>query len=504
MQPGPIIKLRNLTYTYPGYNTAPVTALRAVKLDVARGEMVVLTGPSGSGKTSLLWCINGLIPNSARKGGVFSGEAMVAGMNTTTHSVAELSRSVGTVFQNPDQQIVMNNVGSEIAFGLENRRVPPEEIEVKIKEAAELLKIEHLLNRETSDLSWGEKQRVAIASVLVMQPEIVVMDEPFSGLDPRASSNLASVLETLNRKLGITFMIAEHRVGHLEDLMDRIVVMKDGQILYDGSPGMELSSALKPHGVILPESGCRMSENDSVLNIRPKSDFSGRDPVIELIDVGFTYPGSSSPALNKISLKIYPSQITIILGSNGSGKSTLARHLNGTLRPDSGKVILFGEDMSGRPPKNLTRFVGLVSQHADHQLFEENIVNELSFGLENIGVPDEEIKSRISDILSSFDLGHIDPKTPPLRLSVGEKQRICIASVLIMKTPVVVLDEPSLGLDEGLKRRLTDTLKGMCRDQRSVVVMTHDLEFASLCADRVLVMDHGKIGYDSLSCDVSI
>ncbi|MCK9306912.1 MAG: energy-coupling factor ABC transporter ATP-binding protein [Methanoculleus sp.] len=501
MQPGSIVKIRDLTYTYPGYNTAPVTALRAVNLDIASGETVVLTGPSGSGKTSLLRCINGLIPHSDRKGGKFSGEVTVAGMNTAMHSVAEISEAVGTVFQNPDQQIVTTSVDSEIAFGLENRGVLPEEIEVKIKGAAELLGIGHLLKRETSDLSWGEKQRVAIASVLVMQPEIVVMDEPFSGLDPQASSNLVSVLDELNRKFNITFIIAEHRVGHLADLMDRIVVMKGGMVLYDGPPGDNLSAVTKSHGVVLPESGCRVSDDTSLFDSLPGTGFNHRTPVIELIDVGFTYPCSLSPALDDISLKIYDSQITVILGSNGSGKSTLARHLNGTLKPDSGKVILFGEDTSGRQVRNITHLVGLVSQHADYQLFEENITEEFSFGPGNMGMPDEDIRSRIPGMIASFDLGHIDPKTPPLRLSAGERQRVAIGSVLMMKTPVVVLDEPTLGLDEGLKRNLAGTLKKLCRERHSVVVMTHDLEFASFCADRVLLMDSGKIGYDSLNCE---
>jgi energy-coupling factor transporter ATP-binding protein EcfA2 len=502
MQPGPIVRIRDLTYAYPGYDTAPVTAIRGVNLDIASGEKVVLTGPSGSGKTSLLRCINGLIPNSDRRRGAFSGEVTVAGMNTATHSVAELSRAVGTVFQNPDQQIVANCVDAEIAFGLENKGVPPGEIEVKIQEAAELLGIEHLLSRETADLSWGEKQRVAIASVLVMRPQVVVMDEPFSGLDPQASANLAAVLDDLNRRFQITFVIAEHRVGHLADLTDRIVVMKSGAILYDGPPGEELSSVVRSHGVVLPEPGCSVPGDTSFLDTLPKTGFNHLIPIIELIGVGFAYPCSSSPALDGVSLKIYRSQITAVLGSNGSGKSTLARILNGILKPDTGTVLLFGEETHRGRAKKIAQAVGLVSQHADHQLFEENLVEEFSFGPKNMGAPDEEIERRIPEMIAAFDLGHIDPKTPPLRLSAGEKQRIAIGSVLMMKTPVVVLDEPTLGLDERLKQRFADTLKELCRERRSVVVMTHDLEFASACADRVVVMDSGTIGYDSLHCEV--
>ncbi len=258
--------------------------------------------------------------------------------------------------------------------------------------------------------------------------------------------------------------------------MDRIVVLKEGTILYDGPPGENLSVVIKAHGIVLPESGCRMSDDTSLIRSLPGNGFDHRTPVIELIDVGFTYPCSPAPALDNVSLKIYGSQITAILGSNGSGKSTLARHLNGTLKPDSGRVILFGEDTSGKHVKNITHLVGLVSQHADYQLFEENIIKEFSFGPENVGMSDEDVKSRIPGMIALFDLGHIDPKTPPLRLSAGERQRIAIGSVLMMKTPAVILDEPTLGLDEGLKRNLADTLKRLCRERHSVVVMTHDLK----------------------------
>ncbi len=495
-----MVRIRDLTYAYPGYDTAPVTAVRGVDLDIAGGEKVVITGPSGSGKSTLLRCINGLIPNADRRGGTFSGEVTVAGMSTATHSVAELSRAVGTVFQNPDQQIVASSVDAELAFGLENSQVPPGEIEVRIHEAAELLGIEHLLSRETADLSWGEKQRVAIASVLVMRPEVVVMDEPFSGLDPQASANLAAVLDDLNGRFGITLVIAEHRVGHLAGLAERIVVMKNGAVLYDGPPGEKLSSAVRSHGVVLPEPGCGVPGDASLFGTLPKRGFDGRCPVLELVDVGFTYPCSASPALDAVSLKIYASEITAVLGSNGSGKSTLARVLNGVLKPDSGKVLLFGEETHRGQAKKIAQAVGLVSQHADHQLFEESIVGEFSFGPKNMGAPDEEIERRIPEMIAAFDLGHIDPKTPPLRLSAGEKQRVAIGSVLMMQTPVVVLDEPTLGLDERLKQNFADTLKDICRERRSVVVMTHDLEFASACADRVVVMDGGRIKRDSQRC----
>ncbi|MDK2974304.1 MAG: energy-coupling factor transport system ATP-binding protein [Methanofollis sp.] len=491
--PVPMIRMRDLNYTYPGYNTPPVAALRSVDLDIERGEKVVVTGPSGSGKTSLLKCINGIIPHSDRNGGTFSGEVTVGGMDTRAHPVAELSRIVGTVFQNPDHQIVTNRVDAEIAFGLENRGVPPEEIETKIRRVAKLLGIEDLLERETAELSWGEKQKVAVASVLVMEPEVVVMDEPFSGLDPASSSNLARVLDSLNDAAGVTLIVAEHRVGRLAAAADRVVVMKDGAVVYDGPPVEDLATLARSRGVVLPDAAPAIAGND----LPRRSSGAGKRPAIKAIDLVFAYPGAPVRALDGVSLKIFEGEITVVLGANGSGKSTFARHLNGLLRPDAGKILLFGEEMAGIPPRTIARRVGLVSQHADHQLFEESIADEFAFGPENTGVPASEIERRIPGVLAALGLGHIDPKTPPLRLSAGEKQRVAIGSVLIMNTPIVVLDEPTLGLDEGLKRRLAETLKEMCRQRQSVVVMTHDLEFASACADRIVSMDRGKIVCDS-------
>ena len=481
---GPAVRIRNLSYRYPGYNTAPSVALDDINLDIRYGEKVLVSGASGSGKSSLLRCINGIIPNSGRKGSEFSGEVFVAGMNTRSYSIAEISGIVGTVFQNPDQQIVTNSVESEIAFGLENLRTPPDEIGKRIGNITGLMHIEHLLERETSDLSWGEKQKVAIASVLVMEPKIVVMDEPFSGLDPRSAASLGELLNTLNRRFNLTIILAEHRTEQVSGMVDRVVNLEKGRIIYDGPPEGTGSVPI--------------SKGTDYPFVRPAPSGMECTPAIELAGVSYSYPGSSSPAVDNISVGFYPSMITVVLGSNGSGKSTLSKHLNGLLRPDSGCICLYGEEITGQGKESVTKKVGLVSQHADHQLFEESIPGEFSFGPANIGIPEEEINRRVPEVLSALDLGHIDLNTPPLRLSAGEKQRIAIGSILVMETPVIVLDEPTLGLDNRLKDALAAELRRRAMKGGCIIVMTHDLEFAStLRPERVLVMENGRISHDS-------
>lgn len=489
----PAVRIKNLTYRYPGYNTSPVTALKEIDLEILEGEKVLITGPSGSGKSSLLRCINGLIPNSD-KGGEFSGDVWIYGMNTREHSVPEISRYVGTVFQNPDYQIVSDRVDFEIAFGLENLAVPPEEIESNIEEIAELLKIPHLLERSTSELSWGEKQKVAIASVLVMKPKIIVLDEPFSGLDPASFANLVNLLNELNREPGITVIIVEHRTGDLYLHMDRIVEIEDGAIVSDRRRTADANRLNSPQA---PVTGAGNSINlrDSLVQKTPV--ISGGNPAVELRDVSFSYPGAERPAISGLSLKINENEITVILGSNGSGKSTLAKHLNGTLKPDSGEVFLLGGNVAGTAKRDLVKMSGLVSQHADSQLFGENITEEFSFGPENTGMAEAEIERLIPEIISSLDLDRIDKNSPLLRLSAGQKQRIAIGSVLMMQTRVLVLDEPTIGLDHRLKENLSETLKEIAGSGRCVIVMTHDIGFAASCAQRVLTMDKGKITGDS-------
>jgi energy-coupling factor transport system ATP-binding protein len=496
-RPEPAVLIRDLSFRYPRtVSGRSVTALRSISLAIEPGELVVITGPSGSGKSSLLRCFNGLIPHATK--GVMEGDVIIHGMNTRDHEIAEFAPRVGLVFQDPAFQLITGDVTSEIAFGLENLGHPADGIGREISACAELLHIRHLLGRPVTDLSWGERQRVAIASVLAMHPSVLVMDEPFSGIDASAGQVLMEVVQKIRRDYKTTVIIFEHRISLLREAADRLVVLDGGNIVSDGLfsdrdyPGSEtrVHGAGKGH---LPQ---KTPAREAVAYRQLSLPAMPHPPAVSFRQVDFRYPGSAGPVLDGVSLDLYPGEITMITGQNGSGKSTLLKLCNGLLHPDAGSMLVQGEPVGRRTVAILSKTVGLLCQHADYQLFESTISGELAFAPGNIGMSRERIAARMSDVLRECVLAHLDTETPPLGLSGGEKQRVAIAGLFMMDTPVVVLDEPTFGLDYRLKRALAMALEGMKAQQKTVVVATHDEEFAALCADRFIHIAGGSIVSD--------
>lgn len=477
----PILSLRNLSFRYPRtISGRSITALQGISLDIFPGEFTVVTGPSGSGKSTLARCLNGLIPHAAE--GSFTGDVIVAGRNTKEHDVPDLAESVGMVFQDPGYQIVTGDVESEIAFGLEIRNVPEQEMRGRVKETLQLLHIGHLAGRAIRDLSWGERQRVAIASILTVRPSVVVMDEPFSGLDAAAGEGLSGLLSDLKRNSGTTIIVFEHRTHPLRTLADRWVVLEKGKIVYSGSPG-----------------GVQESGAPEEILVREASFSPVTDPSLALRNVTFRYPGMRVPALENVSLAFYPGDITILSGPNGSGKTTLLKHLNGLHVPDSGEVLLGNSPINRMTVAEIARNVGLLNQHADYQIFESTIAEELAFGPRNLGKPEQELAGIVEKARTLCSLDHIDPGTPPLGLSGGEKQRVALAGILAMDTPVIVLDEPTFGLDPVLKTGLILLLQKLRDLERTVIVATHDAEFARMCGNRFVRIASGRVESDSRS-----
>lgn len=464
------------------------TALRHVSLAISAGECTVVSGPSGSGKSTLARCLNGLIPHATR--GTMEGDAIIAGMNTRDHDVPDFAGHVGMVFQDPACQMVTGDVESEIAFGLEIRNFPEQEIREGLDRAIRLLHIGHLAGRTIHELSWGERQRVAIASVLAARPQILVMDEPFSGIDASGAQSLVSLLAELKEVRNTTIIVFEHRTGFLRHLADRWIVMQEGAIVSDEKPDpagpcpdlMDSSGNTGPRARLLRFSGSFFPGE------------TGKEiPSVSFRDVVYRYPGARAPALAGISLAFRPGEITILYGANGSGKTTLLKHCNGLLAPDSGSVFLAENSLSQLTVAEAAGTVGLLNQHADYQLFEGTIADEIAFGPGNLGKNREEIREIVERIRSLCSLNHIDPSTPPLGLSGGEKQRVALAGILAMETPVVALDEPTFGLDPGLKSSLGNLLRTLCSSGKTVIVATHDEEFAERYGDRFIRIASGRI-----------
>jgi energy-coupling factor transporter ATP-binding protein EcfA2 len=480
----PAIVVQGLTFRHPPTASGRVvTALKEVNLSIFRGEVVGIAGVSGSGKSTFCYCLNGLIPHHIP--GVMNGTVTVLGMDTRSWRVTDLAARVGLVFQNPEDQLFSSDVESEIAFGPEQMGWPEEQIEGAIEHSMEVLDIKRLRKRDIGELSWGERQRVAIASAIAVRPEILILDEPFSGIDKTTSLRLVGLVLGLNRSSGTTIILTEQRLNWLVPVANRLVVFDQGTVIYDGD------------SETLPSWYKREEQSYSVSTSLINDKLLEKTAVISIRDLVFHYPGRKQNVLSIQRLDIFQGEITVIQGPNGSGKSTLIRHLNGILKQDSGELQIGGQDVRGKSTAELSRTVGILFQHADYQLFAETIYDELAFGPENLRVPDPQVKERVEEIAATLSIDRLGLKTPPLGLSSGEKQRVAIGSLLTMKTPIVVLDEPTLGLDRRCKRTVGEVLKKLRDSGASVIVATHDEEFSQFISDRTIILERGAVASDT-------
>jgi energy-coupling factor transport system ATP-binding protein len=493
----PAVIIRDLSFRYPKtVSGRKVTALSHISLTIQPGEFVLVTGQSGSGKSTLARCLNGLIPHATN--GAMEGQVVVNGLDTRDHDVPEFASHVGMIFQDPGSQLVTGDVGSEIAFGLEIRNLPKDEIRTRMDQAAGLLRIGQLMDRPIGDLSWGERQRVAIASVLVVWPSILVMDEPFSGLDSDSAQDLARTLEELSNS-GTTIIVFEHRIVQLLPLTDHLVAMQEGTIVSDWKPraSFRVPDLGKPRSLGNSSSSPAVStRKNSPAICRAVVDPHLLRPSLSVRDVYYRYPGRQAGTLEGITLDFRPGEVTVITGANGSGKTTLLKHCNGLLTPDRGSVSLGTESLSRKTVAAAAQTVGLLNQHADYQIFESTITDEIAFGPRNLGRPEEEIRRVTGEIRNRCSLSHIDPSTPPLGLSGGEKQRVALAGILAMDTPIIILDEPTFGLDYELKIALARYLRQLSETGKTVIVATHDEEFGTACGDRFIRIAAGRVEED--------
>jgi energy-coupling factor transport system ATP-binding protein len=524
-----LIEVKDLKYTYP-HSEKPV--LMDISLTVQPGEFILLTGPSGCGKTTFCRCLNGLVPKFYS--GVMEGTVKIAGLDTRENPIMKLAQHVGLIFQNPDNQIFALTVEKDIAFGLENLGVCKDKMYKEIEWAVETTGLQQLRQRATHELSGGQKQRLTIASVLAMRPEIIVMDEPTAFLDPVGAEHIFSVLDRLNKELGITIILIEHRMDLAAKYVDRMIVLSEGRVVNDGEPAkvfaddqtrllgvgiprvFELARRLNSRGVNfnrLPVSAQQFY--DEFKNRLPNdirrgakrfddlSEFTGEyhhHPAIEVKDICFTYPGGVE-ALNDVSLTIYHGDYVAIMGENGAGKTTLVKHFNGLLKPFSGEVVVDSVDVSTLSVAQLARNIGLVFQNPDDQLFEETVEKEISFALRNFGFDESVIEQRVTWALNLLDLTEYRHKSP-FTLSGGERKRVALASVLAWDPDILVLDEPTIGQDYGQKERLRHFLTHLRSQGKTVVIVTHDVEFVAESQPRIVLMAGGRVVDDGSSKEI--
>ncbi len=518
-----MISIKHLTFSYNGTSTY---ALRDINLNITDGEFVLVTGPSGGGKSSLCRCFNGLIPHF--HGGQISGQIEVQGLNPIEQSPKKLAARVGMIFQDPENQLIAMDVEREIAFPMENLAFPRNLISRRVEESLDTLGIAHLRYRPIHELSGGEKQKVAIASVLALHPEVLVLDEPTSELDPKSAEDVLSIIQRLNDELGITIVLIEHRLDRVVHMVDRLVIIDEGCIVADGNPravlGKEKTAnigigippiiklvqefrkkGVQIDGIPLTVKEARLMLDPIFSKAKAKSQFlesqrNGAKPIIDIHKLWYAY-SQNSVALKDINFGIGEGEFVAIMGRNASGKTTLLKHTNGLLKPTKGKVRVNGTDTEKSTVAQLARHVGFSFQNPNDHLFSDTVEDEIAFTLKNLGFGNEERKVRIEKMLDLFHLEHYR-KRYPRSLSGGERQRVALASVIAAKPKVLVLDEPTRGMEYQLKNDLMAFLNDYRAQGNTVILISHDVETVAEHADRVIMLSEGRVVVDSTTQEV--
>jgi energy-coupling factor transport system ATP-binding protein len=508
------ISIENLTFTYQG-NGRPT--LKNINGQIEDGTFIVIMGHGGAGKSTLCYSFNALIPKFFR--GKYEGHVLVKGQEVARCIVAEMSRLVGLVLQDFEAQLFSTNVELEMAFGPENLCLPRPEIERRIQRYLAFVGLEKLCNREPASLSGGQKQRLAIGSVLAVEPKILVMDEPTTDLDPLGREEVLSVAKGI-REEGRTLLIVDHE-PETAITADQIWLIRDGQIVSQGPPleilldvpTMQLCG-IKPLPMVelfrsMNWQGNPLTVEKAIELIQKHNLTQRRKPKVTTVSTGhiqgspilkaeglrYIYPTYPVEALRGIDLSIHEGEFIAILGQNGSGKTTLAKHFNGLLRPTSGRILVKNKPTAEYNHRELARCVGYVFQNPDHQIFARAVVEEVGFGLKMQGELPKTIEKRVGEVLEGVGLQGYEQKIP-FALTKGERQRVAVASVLATQPQVIILDEPTTGLDYRHQRNMMEMLKRLNNRGHTIIIITHSMWVAAEYAKRTIVMKDGHILLD--------
>ena len=518
-----VITVENLRYQYPH---AEKLALDGITFSVERGEFIGIIGENGAGKSTLSQALIGLVPQFYK--GAYGGKVIVNGKEAGNTPVAQMCGNVGLVFQNPFNQLsgAKDTVYDEVAFGMQNLGVPREEMHKRAEEALKLLDIWQYRERNPFDLSGGQMQRVAIASVLVMRPDVIVLDEPTSQLDPEGSEEVFRAVEKLT-KSGITILMIEQKIEKLAAYCSRILLLHQGkQIAFDTPQKIFSMENLEDYGVqapaftricraenvTLPDGTYPVTVEEAVGVMQAKhaldasSELSGSNGLdgsnsaddavkrsmemfrIEHLDFSYL---ENVPILKDLNLHL-DGRPTAIIGQNGAGKTTLVKLLKGLLKPVSGNIYFRGEDMAGKTVAMLAGNVGYVFQNPDDQIFKYNVLDEVMFGPLNIGMDPERAKSEAKKALELTGLAGKEGENP-YDLEMYERKMTAIASVLAMDTDVLILDEPTIAQDWRGRRIIGSIIRSLTERGKLVIAILHDMDFVAENFERVIVMAHGKV-----------
>ena len=535
-----MIEIQELTFRYTG---SKKNVLENISLSIEKGGFVGIIGESGAGKTSLCNCINGLIPHHYE--GDFYGSVKVDGTDTFDIDAGKLALKVGSVFQDIESQITGYFVEDEILFGLENFGIPADQIEQRITDSLETLGIAELRHKEISSLSGGQKQKLVIAAILALEPDVLVLDEPTGELDPASSVQIFTLLKKLNEEKGITIVVAEQKIMLLCEFVKKLIVLEKGTCVHYG----EIRSTLT-HKKEMEEAGINcprvltltakmveenlvpknMKSEDSIcLNAEEAADFikkvakidstkgnqvaytaarksdknKGTDmsfssltgnsapddnAVLEFQNVAFSYNETAN--VHNLNVKVKKGDFISIIGSNGAGKSTFSKLCNGLLKPSSGDVLVLGESTKKRKVSSLAKHIGFLFQNPDRQICCATVREEIAFSLKNNGIPQDEIEKRVTDTLNEFGF---DGDSEPFNMSRGQRQRLCLACLIALNPEILILDEPTTGLDYRECMEVMGKIAELNNKGTTVIMVCHDMEVVLDFAKTIIVMNRGEI-----------
>ncbi len=524
MENQPIISFAHFGFQY---TAQAEPTLYDIDLTISKGEKVLIAGPSGCGKSTLAHCINGLIPNSYP--GSTTGTLTVGGKDAKKMSLFDLSQVVGTVLQDSDGQFIGLTVAEDLAFALENDAMPQEKMKNLVTEIAQVVDVEKILGNAPQEISGGQKQRVALGGVMVSGVDVLLFDEPLANLDPATGKKAVELIDEIQKKTGCAVIIIEHR---LEDVLhrkvDRIVLMGEGRILYDGDPDALLCTDLLPrsgireplyvtalkyagvpltkenHPAFLPELQLTEEQKDQVVQwfhrLPEPEQEAEKEELLHAENLCFSYhPGR--PVLKNISTSIRKGEMVSIVGTNGAGKSTFSKVLCGFETAQSGNLTLEGRDLTCLSIKERADLIGYVMQNPNQMISKTQIFDEVALGLRNRNVPEDQVKRRVEAALQTCGL-YPFRNWPVSALSYGQKKRVTIASILVLEPEMILLDEPTAGQDLAHYTQIMDFLRELNRSGTTVVLITHDMHLMLEYTPRAIVFHDGAILADASAAQV--
>lgn len=515
----PIIQFKNFSFKYRAQIDP---TLHDINLDIYKGEKILIVGPSGCGKSTLANCINGLVPFAYS--GDITGEYKIAGKNPKDLGIFGLSKIVGTVMQDTDGQFIGLTVAEDIAFALENDCINQKEMFKKVDDVANIVEVATLLSHAPAELSGGQKQRVSMAGVMIDDVDILLFDEPLANLDPATGKTAIELIDKIQKEREATIIIIEHR---LEDVLwrdvDRIILIGEGRIIADMKPDELLATNYLPENGIreplyitaIKHAGCSINAEDkpqhiASMNVSPYSDSVNNwshsfepankevtnKPALEVKGLNFSYV-QNEPILTDINFTIYEGEMVSIVGKNGAGKSTLSNLICGFIKPDEGKILLKGEDISPLSIKERGERIGLVMQNPNQMISKSMIYDEVALGLQVRGVAEDEVKRRVNETLKICGL-YPFRNWPISALSFGQKKRVTIASILVMNPDIIILDEPTAGQDYKHYTDIMEFLKKIHEEKGVTIIMiTHDMHLMLEYTDRAIVIADGHLLSDA-------